>query len=91
MAQDGMALIVTIKTEYWANLSDDGTPLRSGGQGECERTWSMWSATCGVLTFPEEKPGVNALYVAYVPESYGPYMWGTRAKIVVSFWSHKLR
>lgn len=71
MAQDGTALIVTIKTEYWANLSDDGILLRSDGQGEHECTWSkcgavpvhLRSAKCGVLTFLEEKPGVNALYV----------------------------
>lgn len=44
VAQDGTALRVTIKTEYWANLGDDGTPLRSGGQGEHERTWSKCGA-----------------------------------------------
>lgn len=54
MAQDGTALIVEIKTEYWANLSDDGTPLRSGGQGEHERTRS----TCGLLSV-ESSPSLR--------------------------------
>lgn len=38
VAQDGMALIVTIKTEYWANLRDGGILRRSGGQGKHECT-----------------------------------------------------
>lgn len=38
VAQDGMALIVTIKTEYWANLRDGGILRRCGGQGKHECT-----------------------------------------------------